>query len=438
MDNNFESQFNSLPVSDFSTLNSTRNAAFTLFKEIGFPNRRHEEWKYTSVNAISTSNFKTPSRQQSDRYDVSRIKQYINDDDINIIFIDGFIANKTMEPPCLPEGLTIVPIIDSFSNGFCELSCNLITMGSQSEENAFTALNRAMIEQGVLINIKKNTQIKKTIHLLFLQSGQQQDSAIFPRILINLEPYAEAQILQTHISDDSDSEHYFTNAAIDVALQQGSILRHYKSQIESKNALHISHMNVEQKQDSSFHYFGIDCGAKLARNSINVSLQDKGAHASLGGIYLTHNTQHIDNHVSIDHKAPDCSSNQFYKGILDDNSRAVFNGKIFVRKNAQRTSAFQTNKNILLSEAAEIDSKPQLEIDADDVKCSHGAAIGQLDKNEIFYFKTRGIPESIARKMLCQAFAEEAVLKIESPNIRKIMQEYVHAAIEGEEACQIN
>jgi Fe-S cluster assembly protein SufD len=263
--------------------------------------------------------------------------------------------------------------------------------------------------------------------------GGTPNSATFPRVLVVAEENSSATLIENFVA--GDEERYFTNAIAEVVLKDGAHLEHYRLQRESKRAFHVSTTSAELGRASRYDTTSINLGAQLARHDVSVVMDHEGAETSVDGLYVVGGDQHTDTHSVIDHKQPHCTSHQLYKGILDDNGRAVFNGKIFVREGAQKTDAMQTNKNLLLSEKARVDTKPQLEIYADDVKCAHGAAVGQIEPEELFYLETRGIGPELGRSLLTYGFAEEVIAKIKLDSIRveldQIVLKQLHTKLEA-------
>jgi Fe-S cluster assembly protein SufD len=259
------------------------------------------------------------------------------------------------------------------------------------------------------------------IHLLFI--AQSEKTANFPRVLIVAGEKSNATIIENYLS--ATASEYLSNVVVEVVLDEGARLEHYKVQRESIDAFHIATTAVGLGRNSSYDTTTITFGAKLSRHDLAVTMHHEGAECWVDGLYLVTGDQHADTHSVIDHRQPHCTSHQLYKGILDGKSRAVFNGKVFVRHNAQKTDAMQTNKNLLLSNDARVDTKPQLEILADDVKCAHGAAVGQIDEDELFYLETRGIHPELGRNLLTYGFAEEVIAKIKLESIRKELDEAV-------------
>jgi Fe-S cluster assembly protein SufD len=286
--------------------------------------------------------------------------------------------------------------------------------------NGFAALNTALFTSGLFLKIPAGVTIKAPIHLLFIGEGTVEGPppAAFPRVMIVAEENSSATIIESYASPRDDGV-YLTNAIIDVSLADDARLQHYKIQRESTGAFHVATTRAELGPKSSYKTTTINFGAALSRHDIRVQMDHEGAECAVDGLYMLDGNQHTDTHSVIDHRQPHCSSQQLYKGILDGKSRAVFNGKIFVRHDAQQTDARQTNKNLLLSPNARVDTKPQLEIYADDVKCTHGAAVGQIDEDEKFYLESRGINPALARNMLTYGFAEEVIERIGIESIRR-------------------
>ncbi|PYS67208.1 MAG: Fe-S cluster assembly protein SufD [Acidobacteria bacterium] len=293
-----------------------------------------------------------------------------------------------------------------------------------NSKNGFLALNAALFAGGVLLFIAKGVTVPTPIDLQFLSMSHNGDApASFPRVLVIAEANSAATIVESYASPRGGA--YFTNAVIDLALDMGARLEHLKVQRESNNAFHIAATNVDLGPGAHYDSTTINLGAALSRHDIDVKMDYEGAECLVDGLYMVDGNQHTDTHSTIDHRQPHCSSQQLYKGILDGKSRAVFNGKVFVRHGAQQTAAQQTNKNLLLSNEARVDTKPQLEIFADDVKCAHGAAIGQLEADEMFYLESRGIRPELARNLLTYGFAEEVIEKIKIDSIRRELDEAV-------------
>ena len=282
------------------------------------------------------------------------------------------------------------------------------------EKNGFTALNTAFIGEGVFIHLPKNVKIDAPIQLLFFTDDGKVS---FPRVLIVAENFAEATFIESYIRNNETK--YLTDAVIEISLADEAKVKHYRVQRESHAAFHIGATGVSIGRGSVYDATNINLGARISRHDINFKFNAEGGEAFVDGLYMIGDDQHHDTHSVIDHALPNCVSHQTYKGIVDGKAHAVFNGKIFVRENASGTDGYQSNKNLLLSNDARVDTKPQLEIFNDDVKCAHGATVGQLEEEELFYLSSRGLNESLARNLLTYGFAEEIINKIEIESIKK-------------------
>lgn len=364
------------------------------FKRRGFPTRQNEEWKYTVMDAFLQQRF---SQQ---RLSVSAKIDQITPFTSQISLINGQIMSSEFIRQ-LPSQVIIKPLLQSLSDHTDKIQPYLDKL--LKREHGFHALNTAALNTGVFIYLPKGVSIPEPIVLAHWQDQALQAS--HSRHLIVAEEGSQATIIETfHGQDDAC---YFTNTVSEIYLAKQANITHYKIQCESKAAFHIGHLAVNQAQESQFASHSLSLGGKLVRSDVTIDLQETQAQCLMNGIYLPGDKQHIDHHTVVNHRVADCKSVQDYKGILMDKARAVFNGKVVVAKHAQHTQASQQNKNLLLSANAEIDTKPQLEIFADDVVCSHGATVGQLDADALFYMAARGIDKQEAKKYLIHAFAAD-------------------------------
>jgi Fe-S cluster assembly protein SufD len=298
------------------------------------------------------------------------------------------------------------------------------------DDNAFTALSTAFMQDGALVSIPDGTVLKDPIHLLFVSTEAGVSAVSHPRNLFLLGRNSQASIVESHRSLASGV--CFTNAVTEVLLGENAVLDHHHLQDERPGSYHIGATHVRQERNSNYTSHSVSLGGALVRNEIVAVLDGEGAECTLNGLYLATGKQHVDNHTVIDHAKPRCNSHELYKGILDGTARGVFNGKIVVRKDAQKTDAKQTNKNLVLSDGASIDTKPQLEIFANDVKCTHGATVGQLDDEAIFYMRSRGIGEGKARDILIDGFAGDVVDRIRIAPLRDALHDIIHRRLETE------
>jgi Fe-S cluster assembly protein SufD len=410
-----------------SWLARLRERAMDHFEETGFPSVEHEEWKYTNVAPIAKGDFAPVVAPEG--------TPLVADDELvafsypeaacRLTFVDG-ILNKELSLPGDSAGSVVAIGLDEALRHevFGELLREHLGRVVEYQENGFTALNTAFASSGAFIFIPKGVKVESPVHVLFLARGLGQDnSATFPRVFLLAEENSSATLIESY--DSLDDAQRFTNAIVEVVLQDGARLTHYRVQNENDRAFHMTTTGAQLGRHSSFDTISISLGAKLSRHNVSVTMDHEGAECWVDGLYLTGGEQHTDTHSVIDHKQPHCTSHQLYKGILDGKSRAVFNGKVFVRHGALGTDAKQTNKNLLLSNEAHVDTKPQLEILADDVKCAHGAAIGQLDEDELFYLASRGIHPDLARNLLTYGFAEEVISRIRIDSIKAQLDEAV-------------
>ena len=395
-----------------------RASALEFLKQHGFPTRRTEQWKYTDVSPITRRKFtlekSVPADIEESIIDSLRFSRL---DCHELVFINGNFSAALSRNEQLPPG-TIAQSLRSHGGGIAALLERYF--GNEEIGHAFTALNSAFVNDGVLIHVPDSTEVSRPIHVIHLAGRSGEALMSHPRNLIALGRQAGASIIETY-AGSPDSE-YFTNCHTSILAGAGARLDYYKIQQESERAYHVGNTRIRQQADSRIDCHTLSLGGKLARWDIGVELDEPGAEIRLNGLYLTNNRQHVDNHTLIEHKQPHTTSNEHYRGIMNGHSRAVFNGKVIVHEQAQKTEAHQSNANLLLSRSAEVDTKPELEIYADDVKCSHGATVGRLDENMLFYLRSRALDEHTARSLLTYAFADEIIRDIKFPEIRERLE----------------
>jgi Fe-S cluster assembly protein SufD len=405
---------------DPAWLVNLREKAGASFESLEFPTTRHEEWKYTNVAPILKVSYGEASEPGMTaqsiapfRFEESRHSQ--------LVFVNGFFSSELSDLRDLPGGITVCNLAETDA-AQARVVRNHLAVYADYRDDAFTALNTSQIRDGAFIYVPKRKVVETPIHILFI-SQTKEPSVSHPRVLIVADEGAVATIIESYVSPGEAL--YFTNAVTEVFAAQGSVITHYRLQEESERAFHIATTQVHQERASNYSSYAISLGGELARHDLDVALNDEHIETTIDGLYVVTGKQHVDNHTSIDHLRPCCTSHQLYKGILDGRSRAVFNGKVFVREGALLTDAHQLNKNLLLSGNATVNTKPQLEIFADDVKCSHGAAVGQLDEEELFYLATRGISTERARSLLTFGFAEDVIRKIKLKSVRERLDRMV-------------
>jgi len=426
----------SLPGQGYSWLEKIRCSAIERFVELGFPTEKNEEWIFTNVDRIAETAFKPFAGTVPKNISPEKIKSHVLGTGIarsayELVFLDGQFSSELSSPQLSEKGVKAGSIA-SFLSEHPGLIEPFLGQQADSHGRAFTALNSAFFNDGAFVQIAKGVEMDRPIHLLFVKtsSGRTSDAKtaapaiIHPRILIVAEESSRASILESYVGSGSDV--YFTNTVSEIVLGENSHLEHCKLQLESRKAFHIGSLDVRQEANSTFTSHSISIGAALTRNDVNSMLSGSGAHCTLNGLYTVQAHQHVDHHTSIDHASAHCTSRELYKGVLYSKARAIFNGRIVVRKDAQKTDAEQSNKNLLLAEDALINTKPELMIFANDVKCKHGATIGRLDPGMLFYMRSRGIAEEQARSMLIFAFADEMINRIKDAaiqgRVRKVLQ----------------
>lgn len=405
-----------------------RESAMDRFEELGFPSVKEEEWKYTNVAPITKLTFR-PALASLDADILIPSGElaafgYRESQTSQLVFQNGVLRDDVSSFTGLPVGVVAINLAEAIADPkYGELVRGHLARSADYNANAFTALNTAFVSSGAFILIPKGTELEAPLHLSFIADTSDSAPTNFPRVLIIAEENSRAAVIESYAGLGDAA--YFTNAVVEVVLKDGARLEHYKVQRESAEAYHIATTSADLGPNSSYDSTTINFGAQLSRHDIHVKMANEGAECRVDGLYVVGSDQHTDTHSVIDHQQPHCTSHQLYKGILDGRSRAVFNGKIFVRHGAQKTDAIQTNKNLLLSNEARVDTKPQLEILADDVKCAHGAAVGQIEEDELFYLETRGIHPDLAKNLLTYGFAEEVIGKIKVDSVRAQLDEAV-------------
>lgn len=414
-------QFNAaraqLPGGSVPWLQKLRDEALTSFSSNGFPGPRDEEWKYTSLKPIHKHAFSLPASSEADIDEQQLGGELLGGLECHrMVFVNGHYQPNAASAGNLPDGLSVTSMAASLNDEPARLEPHLARY-ADSDANGFAALNTAFAGSGACIQIAKGIVVERPIHLVFVSTGQGDPANHYLRNLIVAGENVKACVIESYISLDESV--YLNNAVTEVALAQGASVEHYKLQQESIKAFHVSTLQIQQARDSRFTSHSISLGAALARHDINSSLEAEGAQCTLNGLYVVSGRQHVDYHTRVDHRKPHGTSHEFYKGVLAGRSRSVFNGKVYVHPDAQKTDAVQSNKNLLLSPHAEADTKPQLEIYADDVKCAHGATVGQLDDRMLFYLRSRGIDKAAARGMLTYGFAHDIVERMGIAEIRE-------------------
>ncbi|MFN6946216.1 MAG: Fe-S cluster assembly protein SufD [Cytophagaceae bacterium] len=392
--------------------------AFEDFRKKGLPGGRTEEYKYTNFSKVLQKNFQLGGSTGVNKEEITKITTSSIDAYI-MVFINGKFSSEHSHSEELSEYFTIKNLADAETE---LLEKHFATPGSDPDDG-FMLINNALAENGAFIHIKRNKVVPKPIHLLFITDAKSGNVFIQPHNIIICEENAQADIISSFHTLGSESS--FNNIVSEIYLYENSNLTSYTIQNDTDNAHQVNHNIVHQIGKSNFSTATFTINGAVVRNNLNIILKSEYSEAKLNGLFLINGQSHTDNYTLVDHSVPNCYSNELYKGILNDKATGVFNGKIYVRADAQKTNAFQSNKNILLSPDATMNAKPQLEIFADDVKCSHGATIGQLDEEPLFYLRSRGIKESTAKKLLVLAFAQDVVESIKNESLKEILTDLI-------------
>jgi Fe-S cluster assembly protein SufD len=416
----------SLDGSASSPVHERRKEAIQHFERLGFPTTKHEEWKYTDVKGLLKGEFDFIPNTASTSLSVSDVEELlIPDTDANVlVFINGVYQAGLSKIISAPDEITIQDFSKAYATHASLIDTYFAKLAAYHTQ-AFVALNTAFAQSGTFIHIPNNKIVQKPVIIYHITDAGGAKPVSMPRNLIVAGKNSQASVAEIYLTKGEGSS--FTNTVTEIVVQENANLEHTKIQNEGSQAYNIGTTQVHQARDSKFFSVTVSLNGAVVRNDLNIVLDDQNCEANLFGLYMPTGKTHIDNHSLVDHAKPHCYSNELYKGILDGKSTGVFNGKIFVRQDAQKTNAFQSNRNILLSKEASMNTKPQLEIFADDVKCSHGATTGQLDEDMLFYLRARGIGLDKAKALLMYAFAADIInqIKIES------VKHYIENAISG-------
>lgn len=415
----YKKLFNQLPTDTQAWLKGLRAQAFEQFNQSGFPTRKNEAWKYTSVLPLTEAEFTTAS--QAAEIPANVIKQLPAEGVYRAIFIDGhFQAHLST----LPDDVDCIALSQATKTQQDTIQKHL---GQYADftDHGFSALNLALFQEGLYLNVPNGVAIDAPIHCVYIGASDKTTSQL--RNLIMVGESAQVSVIEHYI--DANDIDYFCNSVTELLAGPSAFVEHYKIVQHGDKTFHVDTLQVEQQRDSSVTLYSIALNGLLTRSDTSVELAETGAECRLYGLYLADKQQHVDHHTKIHHAKPHCRSEQSYKGILNDKARAVFNGGVLVAKQAQKTDASQQNKNLLLSRTAEINTKPELEIYADDVKCAHGATVGQLDEDAVFYLRSRGLDAEQAQDLLIHAFAEDILQQIADPAWRETIIDYVNQRI---------
>ncbi|MGA3293901.1 MAG: Fe-S cluster assembly protein SufD [Candidatus Acidiferrales bacterium] len=425
---NYEESFSGLEKSATSRelpwLRKLRQDGFARFAETGFPTLRSEDWRFTNVSAISQTPFRlarnghhVPSPADIQAYRIAGAA-------CQLVFVDGHFAAGLSSIGELPAGVRVSSLAAELARDPRAIEPHLGRY-LNIQRDPFSALNTAFIEDGAYVHIPKGAVLESPVHLLFISTAHDVPTVSHPRNLIVAEENSQATIVENYVSLGRGQK-ALCNTVTELVAGDHSVISHYMIERENEQAFNVSTLRIQQGRTTDVASHSILTGGALVRNNVHPVLAGEGAECLINGLFIGGDRQHLDNYMLVEHASPHCGSRQFYNGILDDHAHGVFHGRIIVHKDAQKTDAKQTNRNLLLSDTAQIDTKPQLEIYADDVKCTHGATIGQIEENALFYLRSRGIDETSARRLLLMAFASECLDRMKEGPARTYVEDLIH------------
>ena len=407
-----------------------RKAGLACFADLGFPTLQDEDWRFTNVAPVARLNFQPAPQVAVNGAESKAIAEsvFAGLSGHRLVFVNGFYSSKLSSIKALPNGVRVESLTAALAQDSGLIEKHLGKY-AQTEKNSFAALNQAFFSDGAFILVPPGMEVTEPVQLLYISSVKNSGEAILPRNLVIAGANSKLTVVESYLS--TGDVPYFTNAVTEILAGENARVEHVKLQDEGAGAYHIATIAGEFGRTSNVNVHSFALGAKLSRNNIRAKLAGEGLECILNGLYLTRNEQLADHHMIVEHAQPHCASHEYFNGILDDKSKGVFHGRIYVHPVAQKTDAKQTNKNLLLSDDASADTKPQLEIYADDVKCTHGATIGQLNAESIFYLRTRGMGEETARRMLIHAFAGEIIERIQCEPAREVIDKLVWDRLEA-------
>ncbi len=408
-------------------LQELREGGWARFSAKGFPSTRDEDWRFTNLAALAKTSFRRAAKGEFSVTGAQIEPFRVAGTACQLVFLNGHFAPQLSELGNLPEGLLVCSLssaIDCAREGCAPEGIEQhLGRYADMDRDVFTALNTALWEDGAYLRIRRGVVLEHPIHLLYVSAGTGAEIATHPRTLIIAEDASQAAIIEEYVSLGSEAA--FSNAVTELAAGQDAVISHFLIERENLASFNVSTLRLEQSRGAQVDSHSILLGGGLVRNNVHPVLNGEGAECLINGLFVGAGRQHLDNFMFVEHARPNCNSRQFYNGILADHARGVFHGRIVVHKDAQKTDAKQTNRNLLLSDNARIDTKPQLEIYADDVKCTHGATIGQIDESQLFYLRARGIAEADARNLLLYAFAGECLDRMKEPAAREFAENLI-------------
>jgi len=422
------SQFQSTaPGRDLGWLRKLREDAFARFCEVGFPTTHDEDWRFTNVSVIAKTPFYLAAggakltKEELAAWELAAAGPFL-------VFVDGRFSRELSRLGELPKGVRVASLADMIEADAAAVELHLGHY-LNTQRDAFAALNTAFAADGAFIHIAKGVVLEQPIHLLFVSTAADEALMTHPRNLIIAEEQSQLAVVEDYVSLGSSVA--FCNTATELVAAESAVVSHYMIEREHDEAFNVSTLRIQQARSANVATHSVLLGGGLVRNNVHPVLAGEGAECLINGLFIGAGRQHLDNYMLVEHASPHCDSRQFYNGILDGRAHGVFHGRIIVHKDAQKTDAKQTNRNLLLSDDAQIDTKPQLEIYADDVKCTHGATIGQIEENALFYLRSRGIDEVSARKLLLLAFANECLDRMKEDGLRDSLRRLIDTHLFG-------
>jgi len=407
-------------------LRELRHAGFARFCETGFPTPHQEDWRFTNVSAIADTSFHLPAKNAALPSHKDLEPYRLPGAACQLVFVNGRFAPSLSLPGKLPEGVKATSLAAQIAENPQEIRGHLGRY-LDIQRDPFCALNAAFLEDGAYVHVRRRTVAPEPIYLLFVSTGGSAPAMNHPRNLIVAEESSEVTVIENYVSLGSGVA--LSNTATELFAGDQAVVSHYMLESEDRHAFNISTLRIQQGRGANTASHSVLLGGALVRNNVHPVLAGEGGECLINGLYIGSGRQHLDNYMLVEHAAPRCASRQFYNGILDDSAHGVFHGRIVVHKDAQKTDAKQTNRNLLLSDNAQVDTKPQLEIYADDVKCTHGATIGQIEETALFYLRSRGIDEISARSMLLGAFAGECLDRMKEGPAKTLVETLIRGAL---------
>jgi len=405
------------PGREHAWLRTLRQDGFARFSELGFPTVHDEDWRFTSIAPISRTAFQLAESTKVSRRDLKPFE--IPGAAGQLVFVNGSYSPELSSLGRLLKEVRVRSLAEVIKNEPDELQPHLGRYGA-FDGDAFIALNSAFLAEGGFVHIPRGVVIEEPICLLYVSTGNRAPAMAHPRNLVVAEDHSQVTVVEDYVSVNSGV--MFTNVVTELYAGEDAVVAHYMIEREDMHALNVSTLRIQQKRNANVESHSVLLGGALVRNNVHPVLAGEGGECLINGLYIGKGRQHMDNYMLVEHAKPHCNSRQFYNGILDEQAHGVFHGRIIVHKDAQKTDAKQTNRNLLLSDEAQIDTKPQLEIYADDVKCTHGATIGQVEENALFYLRSRGLDEVAARRLLLYAFASECLERMRTGPVRNYLE----------------